>query len=227
MQKICPSSDCEASRRHRHFALILAAGYSTRMGTCKTTLLWHDNQTLLRYQAKQFLLAGITPIIVLGSHNAHRQVDCPDGSHVIINYRCDNPSGTLRKRGKTESILTGLKLIPPDFSTITISAVDQPRSANIYQTLLKIYRQKRPAIVAPCYRQKLGHPLLFSARLLPELKNISESTFGLRKIVKDFYSSIEKIEFSTPEVLRDLNYLTEYQQSCDTVLNSKDNRSFV
>ena len=217
MQKICPSSDCalkdtashKASRRHRHFALILAAGKSTRMGTCKTTLLWHNNQTLLRYQAEQFLLAGITPIVVLGSHNAHRQVDCPDGSHVIINYRCD--------RGKTESILTGLKLIPLKFSTITISAVDQPRSANIYQTLLQIYRQKRPAIVAPCYRQKLGHPLLFSARLLPELKNISESTFGLRKIVKNFYSSIEKIEFTTPEVLRDLNYLTEYQQSWENV----------
>ena len=63
---------------NRDFAIILAAGYSTRMGVCKTTLPWHNNQTLLRYQAEQFLQANITPIIVLGSHNAHRKSDCPN-----------------------------------------------------------------------------------------------------------------------------------------------------
>ena len=186
----------------RHFALVLAAGKSTRMGTCKT-LLWHDDRTLLRYQAEQFLLAGITPIIVLGSHNAHRQTDCPDGSLVAINYHCD--------RGKTESILTGLKLLPAEFSTITISAVDQPRSHFIYQTLLKTYLRNKSVIVAPCYRQKLGHPLLFSACMLPKLKNINEASFGLRKIVSNFYSTILKIEFNTSEILIDLNYLEQYQ----------------
>lgn len=208
--KICPNN--------RHFALILAAGKSTRMGICKTTLLWHNNQTLLRYQAEEFLLAGITPIIVLGSHNAHRKIDCPNGSLIAINYHCDNPSGTLPKRGKTESILTGLELLPNDFSTITISAVDQPRSCSVYQTLLQAYLQNNSAIVAPCYRQKLGHPLLFSARLLPELKNINESTFGLRRIVRDFYSNIEKIEFASSEVMIDFNYFKEYQKFKNTAV---------
>ena len=188
---------------NRHFALILAAGKSTRMGICKTTLLWHNDRTFLRYQAEQFLLAGITPIVVLGSHNAHRQIDCPDGSLVAINYNCD--------LGKTESILTGLKLLPAEFSTITISAVDQPRSYFVYQTLLETYLQNKSIIVAPYYCQKLGHPLLFSAQMLPELKNIDEATFGLRKIVSDFYSYIEIIEFNTPEVLIDFNYLEQYQ----------------
>ena len=195
---------------NRHFALILAAGKSTRMGVCKTTLPWHNNKTLLRYQAEQFLLAGITPIIVLGSHNAHRQTDCPNGSLVAINYNCDNPSGTLRS-GKTKSILTGLELLPKDFSTITISAVDQPRSCFIYQTLLEAYRKSQSVIIAPCYRQKLGHPLLFSNLMLPELKNINESTLGLRKIVRERYLNIERIEFNNLEVLTDFNYLKEYQ----------------
>ena len=200
--KICPNN--------RHFALILAAGKSTRMGICKTTLLWHNNQTLLRYQAEEFLLAGITPIIVLGSHNAHRKIDCPGSSLVAINDNCD--------LGKTESILTGLKLLPTEFSTITISAVDQPRSCSVYQTLLQAYLQNNSAIVAPCYRQKLGHPLLFSARLLPELKNINESTFGLRRIVRDFYSNIEKIEFASSEVMIDFNYFKEYQKFKNTAV---------
>lgn len=187
----------------QHFAIILAAGFSTRMGTCKTALPWHDNQTLLRYQAEQFLLAGITPIIVLGSHNAHRRSDCPDGSQVVINHKSD--------RGKTSSILIGLQSLSTSYSTIIISAVDQPRSAYIYQTLLNTYQQEKPAITAPCYCGKLGHPLLFSARLLPLLEDIHESSFGLRKIVRQFYSEIKKVEFATSEVLSDLNDRDKYQ----------------
>ena len=193
----------EGNHCNLDFAIILAAGFSTRMGTCKTTLPWRNNQTLLRYQAEQFLLADITPIIVLGSHNAHRQVDCPNGSQIVINYQSE--------RGKTSSILTGLQSLPQNVSTITISAVDQPRSVSVYQTLLQIYRQEKPLIIAPCYRGKLGHPLLFSYRLLPELRNISESTLGLRKIVRKFYSHIKRVEFMTPDILIDLNNRATYQ----------------
>ena len=190
---------------NQHFAIILAAGLSTRMGTCKATLPWRNDQTLLRYQAEQFLQAGIIPIIVLGSHNAHLRSDCPDGSQVVINYHSDNPSGTLRERGKTSSILTGLNSLPQEFSSITISAVDQPRSSYVYQTLLNTFKQEKALITAPSYRDKLGHPLLFCAHLLPLLKDIRESSFGLRKIVRQFYFEIKKVEFATSEVLSDLN----------------------
>lgn len=186
----------------KHFALILAAGLSTRMGTCKTSLPWINDKTLLYYQAEQFLLAGITPIIILGSHNAHRQSDRPQGSSVVINHRCD--------RGKTSSILAGLQSLPASLASVTISAVDQPRSASIYQALLQTYCQKQPLIVAPCYRGKLGHPLLFSSQLLPSLQNIRESQAGLREIVRRYYSEIAKINF-TSEVSIDLNEPDKYR----------------
>lgn len=196
---------------NRDFAIILAAGFSTRMGICKTTLPWR-NRTLLSYQAEQFLLAEITPIIVLGSHNAHRQIDCPDGSQVVVNCKSDlAPSEARCDRGKTGSILTGLDSLPPSFSTVTISAVDQPRPFEIYQTLLQSYRQEKALIIAPCYRKRLGHPLLFSSELLPELKTIEESTLGLRKIVQKFYYALRKIEFTTENVLIDINNRNTYQ----------------
>ena len=188
---------------NKNFAIILAAGKSTRMGICKTTLPWHNKQTLLRYQAEQFLLADITPIIVLGSHNAHRRSDCPPSSKVVINFN--------NNLGKTSSILTGINCLPKLFSTVTISAVDQPRSSYIYQTLVQVYRQEQSLIVAPCYRDRLGHPLLFSSQLLPFLLDISESSLGLRKVVRQFYDDIKKIEFTNSEVLSDLNQRSKYQ----------------
>ena len=199
---------------NQHFSIILAAGLSTRMGTCKTALPWLNDRTLLRYQAEQFLLAGITPIVVLGSHNARRQTDCPDGSRIVINPNSD--------RGKTSSILTGLNSLPQSFSTITISAVDQPRSSKVYQTLLRAYIQETPAIAAPCYRGKLGHPLLFSARLSPWLKDIDELSLGLRKVVNLFYSELKKVEFTTPEVLSDLNDRRKYQSELQKTSSIKN-----
>jgi molybdenum cofactor cytidylyltransferase len=188
---------------NRDFAIVLAAGMSTRMGVCKTTLPWHNNQTLLRYQAEQFLLANITPIIVLGSHNAYRRSDCPPGSQIAINFNS--------KRGKTSSILTGLELLPQEFSSITISAVDQPRTSSIYQTLLQSYKQNKSLITAPCFQNKLGHPLLFTNQLLPKLKNISDSSLGLRKIIKESYCKIKKIDFVTSDILTDINNKDVYR----------------
>lgn len=187
----------------RHFALILAAGLSTRMGTCKATLPWRNDQSLLRYQAEQFLLANITPIVVLGSHNADCQQDCPDGSQVVINCNIS--------KGKTSSILAGLTMLPPNFATLMISAVDQPRSSHIYQTLLQAHREKKSLITAPCCQDKLGHPLLFSNRILPDLKQLKESNSGLREIVNKRYLEINKVNFDSLEIFIDMNYKNIYQ----------------
>ena len=187
---------------NKDFAIILAAGLSTRMGVCKTTLPWHNGRTLLRYQAEQFLLAGITPIVVLGSHNAYRRSDCPPGSRVVINFNC--------KQGKASSILTGLNALPHEFSSVIISAVDQPRSTYIYQTLLQTYKQNKSLIVAPCCRDRLGHPLLFSPQLLPNLKKIDDSTSGIRNIVSKFNSHIDKVQLATFEIFVDINHKNTY-----------------
>ena len=197
---------------NRDFAIILAAGLSTRMGVCKTTLPWYDGKTLLRYQAEQFLLANITPIVVLGSHNAYRRSDCPTGSKIVINSNCD--------RGKTSSILTGLNVLPECFSSVIISAVDQPRSADIYRILLQKYNRGKALIVAPCKGDRLGHPLLFSSQLLPELKAVNDSTFGLRQIIKDWHNKIRKVEVENLDIFIDLNSFEVYkdtlkQQFCE------------
>jgi len=184
-----------------YFALILAAGASRRMGTCKAGLPWRNGKSLLSYQVEQLLLAKIVPVVVLGLHNYQQQV--PAGTTVAINH---NPSA-----GKVSSILTGLKHIP-QFDCLLISAVDQPRSSWIYQKLLQAYISSSSVpITAPHYQGKLGHPLLFSSSVRSHLENLSEAGFGLRQVVQRFYSQIQRVEFDTPEVLLDLNTPEAYQ----------------
>ncbi|WP_341528083.1 nucleotidyltransferase family protein [Nostoc sp. UHCC 0302] len=185
------------------FAIILAAGASTRMGTCKTSLPWGEGKTLLTYQIEQWLSVDFTPLVVLGSHNSYRQKDCPIGSLTVINPHS--------KVGKTTSLLTGLQNIPADFEVLAISAVDQPRKAEIYQTLLQAHKDNSALITAPTYEGKMGHPLLFGNDMRSHLQNIREETFGLRQIIKEFYSVIHQVEFNNPSVLIDINTQETYK----------------
>ncbi|HEY9640460.1 MAG TPA: nucleotidyltransferase family protein [Coleofasciculaceae cyanobacterium] len=186
----------------RHFAIILAAGASSRMGRCKASLPW-GNQTLLGYQAAQWLAAGVTPIVVLAPHNADRQFDCPAGTVAVVN---SDPS-----RGKTQSLRIGLQAIPAAAEAIAIAAVDQPRTTEIYQILLQRHQQHPSLITAPTYGDRLGHPLLISSRLRPELENLREESQGLRQLIQRYYTTIDKVPFFTPLVLSDLNTPEAYQ----------------
>lgn len=187
----------------QNFAIILAAGLSKRMGTCKTTLPWRGS-TLLQYQAEQFLLVGVIPIIVLGPHNSHRQKDCPPISRVVIN--------NAPEQSKTSSIKTGLHALPSTWSSLFISAVDQPRTAEVYRSLLLCLQKTSARIVTPTHQGKSGHPLLFSRGLQPELMSITEEALGLRQIVQRFWHEISRVEFSTSEVLADLNTPDSYRK---------------
>ncbi|MGF1938311.1 MAG: nucleotidyltransferase family protein [Nostoc sp. ChiQUE02] len=185
------------------FAIVLAAGASTRMGTCKTSLPWGKGKTLLTYQLEQWLSVGFTPVVVLGLHNSNKQKDCPYGSLAVI-----NPHANV---GKTISLLTGLQHIPPNFEVLAISAVDQPRKLEIYQRLLLAQQDNSAMITAPSYEGKMGHPLLFSNGMRSHLQNIREETLGLRQIIQEFYPVIQKVEFDNPSVLVDINTPEVYQ----------------
>lgn len=190
-------------------ALILAAGFSTRMGQCKTSLPWGDRHSLLTYQIEQFLTVEVHPIVVLGQHNADQQTQHLSDCAIAI-----NPDAS---RGKVSSVLTGLDLLPTETDALFISAVDQPRPAWIYQRLLDAYRcaTALAPITAPVRGDRIGHPLLFSGQLIPELRNIREETLGLRAIVTRFSSQIQTITFETDFIFRDLNTPDRYRQFLD------------
>lgn len=187
-----------------YFAIVLAAGASTRMDTCKTSLPWGEGKTLLTYQLEQWLSVGFTPLVVLGLHNSYRQQYCPPGSLTVINPHTN--------AGKTSSLLAGLQHIPQDFEILAISAVDQPRKLEIYEKLLQAHTDNSALITAPTYKGKMGHPLLFANEMRSHLQNICEETLGLRQIIQEFYAVIHKVKFDNPAVLVDINTPEVYQE---------------
>ncbi len=138
--------------------MILAAGYSTRMGQCKALLPWINGTTLLSYQVGQLVAVGITPIVVLAPHNSNlcteelrSQQLANQQWHYIIT---ENPQP---QRGKTTSILTGLAALPHTVESLIISAVDQPRTADVYRHLLQAHLSATDALITlPIHQQRVG-----------------------------------------------------------------------
>ncbi len=182
------------------FAVILAAGRSRRMGRCKATLAWQQ-QTLLTYQIEQFVQVQVQPIVVLGPHNNHLVDHRLAVSYVI------NPDPA---QGKISSLRVGLAQVPEPCSTIILSAVDQPRTANLYGQLLEKHTHSEALITLPTHQGRKGHPVVVSSCLRPQLNTLSEATQGLRHFLQTFQSELHLIEWSA-EALLDLNTPQEYK----------------
>ena len=190
------------------WAILLAAGESSRMGRLKALLPWR-NTTLLKYQLHSLLAAGIHQVVVVLGHDAERLkpvVDSVDGASWAL-----NPDYL---QGKTTSLKTGVAAITgQQISDVLLLNVDQPRSADTVRTLLERHLASSYQITIPTHGGKGGHPIFISANLLPELAGIEEESQGLKAVVRRHAEATERFELDDPGVLWDLNTPEQYQNA--------------
>jgi len=107
--------------------------------------------------------------------------------------------------GKVTSILCGLRAVPDDADAILLLAVDQPRPARILRTLIESHEAAMAPITVPLNEGHRGHPIIFTAALLPELRSIDEATLGVRAVLERHADEINEVAFGDPMVRLDLN----------------------
>ena len=193
------------------WAILLAAGESSRMGRLKALLPWRST-TLLEYQLHALMEAGVHRVIVVLGHDADRLkpvVDSVDGASWAL-----NPDYLL---GKTTSLKTGVAaLASQQVSDVLLLNVDQPRSADTVRTLLERHLASPNRITIPTHGGKGGHPIFISAELLPELAEIEEESQGLKAVVRRHAEATERLELDDPSLLWDLNTPEQYQDALDS-----------
>ena len=192
------------------WAILLAAGESSRMGQLKALLPWR-NTTLLEHQIRSLLAAGAHEVVVVLGHDADRLspiVDSIDNASWVLNpgYR----------QGKTTSLKTGVAaLAGQQVSDVLLLSVDQPRSTETVRTILQRHLESSNRITIPTHGGKGGHPIAIVAELLPELAAIDEESQGLKAVVRRHAEATERFELGEPELLWDLNTPEQYQQALD------------
>ena len=180
------------------------------MGQLKAILPWHGSP-MLDHQIHSLFDGGIDEVIVVLGHQ--KDLLLPMLQHyafVIPVYNRDYLSG------KTTSIKSGLsKINKMTTDCILLLNVDQPRSSTTIQTLLQHHRSSQALITIPSFNGKGGHPIIFDISLLKDLLDISEASQGVKSVVSENHSKLQKVPLDSEEVLWDLNTPDEYRYASD------------
>ena len=187
-------------------AVLTAAGLSSRMGRPKPLLPW-QGKTLVESQIETLLEAGVSEVIVVLGHRADEVAPHVSGDTIraVVNHQY--------RDGRTSSIRSGLDAISPEAHDIVLMAVDQPRTSQVVSRVISEHLESNALLTSPRYRGRGGHPLMFSARLLPELNLISEENQGLREVFERHRSEITQVHFDDPAIRLDLNTPEAYHEA--------------
>lgn len=180
--------------------LILAAGESRRMGFPKA---------LLRYREEIFLdtLIGLfsprcSPVIVvLGAYGERIRAEVRRPATFVVNPNFE--------RGMTTSLQCGLRAVPPESEGVLLTLVDHP--AVEPATLDLLVAPPRPLMRLPRYRDKRGHPVWFSRRLIAEFLALPEDA-AARDVVHSHFPEAEFLDLDDPGIVADIDDPAAYAE---------------
>jgi molybdenum cofactor cytidylyltransferase len=186
-------------------AILLAAGESTRMGRPKALLPWGET-TLIAYQVRELLAAGVDDVVVVLGHAADEvRPQAPSQARVVVNE--------AYRQGRASSLRAGAAALPDDADPIVVLNVDQPRPSQVLRALLAAHREGGSPITVPVAQGRRGHPPVLAGSLLPELRAASEEAQGLRGVIASHQEAVREVPFDSPLVLLDMNTPAEYQRA--------------
>ena len=190
-------------------AVLTAAGLSSRMGRPKPLLPWRG-KTLVEHQVSVLLEGGASEVVVVLGHRAEDVIPYVErtGASFVVNERYGE--------GRTSSIKAGIEAVPEQTNDIILLGVDQPRTAQIVGRVVEAHLSARALLTSPRFEGRGGHPLMFSTRLMPELRLISEQNQGLREVFERHRAEINEVHFDAPMVRLDLNTPDAYRSAYRT-----------
>jgi len=187
-------------------AILLAGGESSRMGVAKPLLEW-GGYTLIEYQLAQLKGPPIDRVVVVLGHRAEEVQPYVRraGARAVINE--------LYAEGRASSLRVGAAALPDDIAAVLVLNVDQPRPHDVIARVVDAHRRSGSLITIPTYGQRRGHPPVLAGSLLPELREVSEASQGLRAVIHRHAAEVREVAFDTEVVLLDLNEPQEYQKA--------------
>lgn len=185
--------------------LIVAGGYSSRMGAFKPLLPLGD-KTVLEMAVDSLQQGGIQDVRVVVGYQAEKLIPILKTMPVTI-IKNENYD-----KGMFSSIAAGVASLAKACEAFFLLPGDIPliRQYSIRE-LLHVYRKTRSPVVYPVYKGVRGHPPLIAAECFAHILN-GMGEGGLRDILYGFESRSIEVELADQGILVDIDTPEDYQR---------------
>ena len=185
-------------------AILLAAGRSRRMGSCKQLLPLGDS-TVINRCIGALVTGGAGEIVVVISEEGSDVAEAVRAYPVrtVVN---PEPAGDM-----ASSVRAGRDALAAGAGGVIVSLCDFPLVSVATITGLIAGHEGSPgSIIIPCHGERRGHPLLFARGILDELAN----GMILRDLVRRDPDRIHFLDVDDPGVLIDMDTPEDYHRIC-------------
>jgi molybdenum cofactor cytidylyltransferase len=186
------------------WAIILAAGASTRMNTQKL-LLPFNGLTIIETVVENVARSVHSNIIVvLGSHREQVQKQIGETRvHFCVNENYSD--------GMLSSVICGFRALPGEAKAALVFLGDQPQiPSQVADLVIETWIQSGKGIIMPVFNGKRGHPVLIETRYKTEIEKLDPEK-GLRALSEKFKDDVQEVKCNLPEILRDIDTPEEYE----------------
>ncbi len=184
-------------------ALILAAGYSSRIKQEKFTLMFDEKTTFLERIVEQYKLFGCNRIVVV-LNSIGVALFNEKYSH-LKNDVCV-VENVYPERGRPYSVSLGLKHVPAN-DMVFIQNIDNPF---VTVDLLEMLFENSDGVdyVSPQYDGKGGHPVLLSQNVSRAIIELQNENFILRDLLKKYDN--KTVKANDHRILANVNTKKDY-----------------
>ncbi len=189
-----------------NWAIILAAGSSTRMGTQKL-LMPYNNSTMIETVIDNVLDSKIDKVmVVLGA-------DSDEITRVIGQKPVEYCHNQQPKKGMLSSVICGFKALPENANAALVYLGDQPNiPPAITNTIIEAYNGDLHGIVIPVHDHRRGHPLLVDLKYRRDIFKLDLDK-GLRSLMHLFPEDVLEVDVDEPGILVDIDTREDYSKA--------------
>lgn len=200
-------------------AIILSAGYSSRMGEFKP-LMNLAGKTPIEMCIGLFQKLGMKDIIVVTGHlNDKVEEKIKD---IRVEEKSKNNVKIVKNNryseGMFSSIQTGLKVLSPDIDAFFLLPVDIPSvKENTVKKMIESYEDIDDGILFPTFNKETGHPTIISCSLIEEIL-LKNPEGGLREILNAHKDKWHYEELADSGILLDMDTKEDFKVLYDHVI---------
>lgn len=201
-------------------AIILAAGMSQRMGTCKQLLPFNGKPLLAHLLEVLQSIPEISPVFVV---TGHFKEEISPLLNVYKATAVHNPN--YAEEGMLSSIQIGVANLPADCKGFLLLLGDQPfLTTEVLNALITASKTSKAPTIQPEYAGKRGHPILFRASCIPEILALPADA-TLKTLMARHSENRHTIPVSHSEILADIDTPEEYADALKQFAEPSQNRT--